>query len=114
MNIEGSLVLPASHEKLGDAKITVRILDVSKSDSVSETISELTLHLPDKFDIGDKLPFRFHDINSGQGKEIIISAHIDLNGNGNIDKGDFITTQSYPAYSRSLDNQHIVEVQLVN
>jgi len=42
-----------------------------------------------------------------------VRAHIDVSGSGEVEKGDFITTQSYPVLTRGYGNDVRLSVQRV-
>lgn len=112
--VRGSIRLPSKMPPGIAAQIVVRVEDVSRADAPSIVIGEQRLATVSICG-GDSVPFaiqvpaeRIDDRGSYS-----VSAHIDLGGSGQVETGDFISTQTYPVLSRQYPDDVDVEVRPV-
>ena len=97
-----------------DAKAYVQLLDVSAADAPSRIIAEQVLTgISQKASSGQSIPFDLYGTIPDERGSYIISAHVDVDGDGKISSGDFITMQSYPVLTFGYPNRVSVRVKKV-
>lgn len=110
----GSVVIPDDITEPLTGTMIVVVEDVSRADAPSEVVGEhrqagVTL------EAGAALPFMIevpaNRIN--ERRSYSVRAHIDVSGSGEIDKGDLISTQSYPVLTRGRGIEARIEVHRV-
>lgn len=113
--ITGTVRLPAVSKPFQNAAAHVSVQDVSRMD-VSATIiaSEMTRLSVSEDDIesGREISFEF-TINgeiSDERNIYVVNVHIDVDGNGKISRGDYITTGLYSVLTRGYPDRVVVNV----
>jgi len=97
-----------------DVTVHVRLLDVSCVDAPSETVAAETLH-------GVSLDGREVKASSAfalvaevaTDRSYTLTAHVDVNGTGKVECGDYLTTESVPVKSTLADASFEIPVRLV-
>ena len=110
MRIRGAIKFKGPITDISGAVVSVRLVDVSRADAVACTLSEYRVSLSYKTNTSTKIPFEL-DVNIIDTiGNYTIMVHIDLNGDGKVCIGDYITMQSFPVYRDSLSDYYLVEV----
>jgi len=112
--VQGQIVLPATEPGADKADVIVQVEDVSRADAPSIVISEYRKrHV--RLTPGEVLPFKIKvpADRIEPNHSYSVRAHIDVSGSGEVEKGDFITTQSYPVLTRGYGNDVRLSVQRV-
>jgi uncharacterized lipoprotein YbaY len=78
------------------ATLYVRLLDVTFTDAPSRTVAEQVLALPRGRADERPLAFSLRLETIDPHRTYIVSAHADLDGDGSISRGDWMTMESYP------------------
>ena len=95
--VSGEISFAETSKPVSKATVYVRLEDVSRLDAASRLISEAVLHdvsLPGgdkdrlKFDLYGEVPDAKADYN--------VRVHVDVDGDGQVSRGDYITMESYP------------------
>lgn len=111
--VRGEIVLPADSPARA-ARIVVQVEDITRADAPSVVIAEQRL---DDVPLGEanELPFAI-DLPA----QLIdpramysVRAHVDTTGSGTVERGDLITTQTYPVLTRGAADEVRVEVRRV-
>ncbi len=109
--VTGEIVLPAGTSFDG-ATVTVRLENVSMMDAPAQVVAE-QVRRGVKYDSGT-IPFTLRGTLGDDARaRYSVSAHISLSGNGDMHKGDFISTQSYPVLTHGNPNRVRVEVRKI-
>ena len=85
------------------AKTYIRLLDVSYADEPARVVAEQTLA-----GARDGVRFALRPGAFDPQASYTVAAHVDLAGDGQVSKGDFISMESYPVLTRGYP--HTVEV----
>ena len=95
------------------AKIFVRLLDVSLLDAPAHTVAEQVLTgISHQANAGQAIPFALTGKPPDQRASYTVSVVVDLDGDGNIlSPGDFISMQSYPVLTYGHPSQVSIEVK---
>lgn len=112
--IEGEISINNGNA-IKNATTYVRIEDASRADAPSKIISEKILKNVKFSSILDKyvLPFHISIPLVEENKTYTISVHVDTNGNGKMDKGDYINMESYPVPLQGSEKRIVVKVSLI-
>jgi uncharacterized lipoprotein YbaY len=112
--VEGDIEFEDLASQVLGATIYVRVEDVSRADAPSlclseQVIQDVTLTEPGR----PMVPFSIQaSINDPHG-QYVVSAHVDLNGNGVVESGDYVTTQSYPIPTSGGTGRMLITVRRV-
>lgn len=99
--ISGEILLPSSDRSAESAEIVIQVEDVSRVDAPSTVIGEqrqrgISLVPGRALEFAVEIPASLvndrHDYS--------VRAHIDMSGSGDVEVGDFVSTQSYPVLTR--------------
>ncbi len=97
-----------------DAKAYVHLSDVSAADAPSRMIAEQVLtDISQKANSGQSIPFVLYGTPPDERGSYAISVLVDLDGDGKISTGDFISMQSYPVLTFGYPNRVSVQVKKV-
>lgn len=112
--VAGDLILDDEEASFKDATVYVTLEDVSRADAKSSIVAKQKIH-PVSHHAGAKETVRFElDGKIVDDKaDYIVRAHVDLDGDGQIRLGHYITTQSYPVLTFGRPNRLTVRVQKV-
>jgi uncharacterized lipoprotein YbaY len=112
--VKGEIVFDNSLNFSPKSTIYVRLEDVTMIDSHSEVISEQIIRGANHQDNSNsKINFEIQGMICDK-HSYIVSVHADLDGDGNISKGDFINMQSYPVLTHGYPNYVSVSVKEIN
>ena len=107
LKFEGSPDLPAS------AKAYVRLLNTSMADAPSAAVAEQVIDVARFLSKGEKVAFVLEPHSIDERDTYTVSVLVDLDGDGKISKGDYISMQSYPVLTHGSPNQVTIEVKPV-
>lgn len=99
--VTGVLIIPAGTPAFHHGVAHITLEDVSYADALADKVAETTITDVDhaRADQDTAIPFALHLGASGRGieagKDYIVRAWVDHNGEGHMSAGDLITDQSY-------------------
>ena len=76
------------------APVHVEVRDTTYVDTIAPLVAEMSGAV--EFDLGTRLGAVQVDVPPDAPSELTIFAHVDVDGDGGVSTGDFITTQAYP------------------
>ncbi len=104
----GKPALPAS------AKMYVRLLDISSADAPSKVVAEQVIeHIERLLSKDQKVAFVLEPNSIDERASYSVSVLVDIDGDGKISKGDYISMQSYPVLTYGYPSEVTIEVKLV-
>src|SRR6056297_440554 len=100
MNIRGKLVFEKDLPDFSGADVYVMLEDVGRIDAGADILQKETLSsISHKAGETNEVEFQIESEESGNDHpRYNLRAHVDISGNGEVEKGDFVTTQSYPVF----------------
>lgn len=114
MRVRGAISFSGAVTDISGAAVFVRLIDVSRADAEASTISEFrVLSLPRGTDTSKKIPFEFDFVITDLKASYVITAHVDVDRDGEVSVGDYITMQSIPFRAGSLSTFYDVEVRRI-
>jgi len=95
--LSGSAVFPEDPKLTGESKIRLILKDITTEKLGAIKIAEKEVD-SDANDLAifKYLTFDFGDFDMEEERKHVLSMHVDKNGNGKVEEGDYITTDVYP------------------
>jgi uncharacterized lipoprotein YbaY len=110
--VRGEIVLPATDVPAAASTVVVRVEDISRADAPSTIVGEQRI---DHADLSRAIPFTI-DVPADLVDEralYSVHAHVDISGSGDVEVGDFVSTQTHPALTRGAEDVVVVPVRKV-
>lgn len=112
--IKGEILFEEEAKSFSGATVYVRLEDVSLADAPSKIVTEQVIYdVSYQAGSNTKLEIRLYGQIPDKRKSYAVSVHVDLNGNGQVDRGDYISMESYPVLTFGYPNQVSVGVREV-
>jgi uncharacterized lipoprotein YbaY len=112
--VSGSIILGAEVGSFDGVTVYVRLEDVSRADAAAALIAEQTLEgVSHRAGDKDSLDFALYGPPPAEGADYNVSAHVDLDGDGEVSRGDYVTVESYPVLTRGAPARVRVRVEAV-
>jgi len=104
--VTGQIFLEGWQGELGPATVYVRLLDTSRANSPALTVStlilkEVALDVMER----DGINFAMEIAEIDPHAHYTVSALVDLNGDGQSSRGDYLSMQAYPVLTYGHENQ---------
>jgi uncharacterized lipoprotein YbaY len=114
VTVEGDIEFEDLTSPIDGATIHIRVEDVSRADApairlVEQVISDVMLMGPGRVSVPFSMQVSLPDPNG----QYSLRVHVDLRGNGLVEAGDYITTQSYPVSASAGSSRMLVQVRRV-
>jgi uncharacterized lipoprotein YbaY len=112
--IKGEIIAEEG-KPIKNATIYVRIEDTSRADAPSKIVAEIVLKNGKLISNLEKsvIPFNISIPVARENKMYTVSVHIDMNGNGKLDKGDYINMESYSVPALGVKKKVVVKVKQI-
>lgn len=110
--LSGKIVFEANSNAFDDAAIHIRVEDVTRADAAAVLVAEKVLQPVSRpagstRDLEFQMPVHLPD----QSARYSVRVHVDVDRNGQITQGDFISTQSYPVLTRGQPDSVEIKVR---
>lgn len=109
--VSGEISFEETSKPVSNATIYIRLEDVSRADAASTLITEEVLQ--DVSLLGDRLKFNLYGEISDAKADYNVQVHVDIDGDGQVSQGDYITMESYPVLTWGHPSQVSVRVREV-
>ena len=112
--VSGEIIFAEPPDLPPETIIRITLRDTSAADALSGVVAEQVLKdIATEANRQGKVEFALPgEIKDARGS-YTISVHVDLNGNGQFKKGDFINMQSYPVLTYGQPNRITVQVKRI-
>ena len=109
--LRGTIHFEGVAPSLSGATVVVRLEDVSRQDAPSRVVLEQVIHDVDAIagQTGE-LEFCFCGRIADQQARYAVRVHVDLDGDGQVSPGDYISMESYPVLTLGYPDQVAVRV----
>jgi uncharacterized lipoprotein YbaY len=113
--VEGEILLGEPQRSFTGATVHVQLEDVSYADAPSKIIAEQAISdVSHESGTEQRLKFALYgDIPDERGR-YIVTARVDLQGQGRVIRGDYLSMESYPVLTHGNPNQISVRLREVN
>lgn len=113
--VSGEVVFGESSEAFSGATAYVRLEDVSRADAPSHVVAEQVIRQVD-YQPGQtvRLAFELHGPIPHEQFRYIVSVHVDVDGDGQLSRGDYITMESYPVLTQGYPRRVSVRLKKVS
>lgn len=96
-HVAGTVELEAGAPPFEGATVRVKLRDVTMADKPAQTVAEQVIDGVSHRATTGRIPFELHATTGlAPDRKYLVEAHVDLNGSGEIEPGDFITMTSHP------------------
>ena len=95
-SISGTIEFHDVRQPAGDVTVYVRVEEASRADAPAAVVAQVMLRGIEVAAAALPLRFELHDIQTVPSGRYVVRAHADVDGDGRITRGDYISTQSYP------------------
>ncbi len=112
--VSGKIVFGEGSEAFSGAILTVSLEEVGRADAPSSVVAEQTRHGV-TWQPGEpgQTSFQLEGPAPDKAGQYIISAHLDVDGDGKISRGDYITMESYPVLTRGYPRRVTVHLKRI-
>jgi putative lipoprotein len=106
--------LPLDEEIIEPSHVLVELENISRADAPSEVVASLQLY-PGELRGGDLISLELEVPMDALDQRHLYSVrvHVDMTGSGEVERGDFITMQSFPVLTRGYGDNVRVTVRKV-
>jgi uncharacterized lipoprotein YbaY len=113
--VEGEILLGEAQRSFAGATVHVQLEDVSYADAPSSVVSEQVIpNVSHESGTEHTLEFALYgDIPDEKGR-YIVTVRVDLQGQGRVIRGDYLSMESYPVLTHGNPNQISVQLREVN
>jgi uncharacterized lipoprotein YbaY len=112
--VSGEIVFGEGAEAFSGATASVRLEDVSRADAPSHVVAEQVIrqvnYRPGQ---AGRLAFELRVNNPNERARYTVSAHLDVDGDGQVSRGDYITMESYPVLTQGYPRRLSVRLRKV-
>jgi uncharacterized lipoprotein YbaY len=92
--VSGEIIFTSDAHGFRDATVYVRLEEVSRTDAAARIVAEQVLRGV-AYEQGRPLPFEIRGGAPG-GASYRVRVHVDIDGDGQVSSGDYISVESYP------------------
>ncbi len=112
--VEGEIIFDERISPFSGATVYLRLEDVSLLDAPSRVISEEVIkNVSYRGDAQNRLRFTLEGEIPDQKAHYAVRVHVDLDGDGKVSSGDYITMESYPVLTFGHPNHVSVRIREV-
>jgi len=95
-SISGTIEFHDVRQPAGDVTVYVRVEEASRADAPAAMVAQVMLRGVEVAAAAPPLRFELQQIPTVPSGRYVVRAHADVDGDGRITRGDYISTQSYP------------------
>jgi uncharacterized lipoprotein YbaY len=112
--VDGEIRLPDDAGAFHGATVRVTLVDVTRADAPSRTVTEETIRdVTHGGGPGGVVPFRLQVQSVDARARYAVRAHVDVDGNGQVSRGDYISTESHPVLTFDYPSRVTIRVRSV-
>jgi len=112
--VRGEVIFDENTQPFTGATVTVSLEDVNLADAASKTVAKVVFrdvaYSPES---SSPLQFSLEGLNPDEKTSYNIRVHADLDNDGQVSRGDYLTMQSYPVLTYGNPTEVSVRVQQV-
>ena len=110
--VHGEVVFDETGRSFSGATVYVRLEDVSRADAPARIVAEQILHdIAHTAGTATQLQFALEGAVPDERARYAVRVHVDVDGDGQVSRGDFLSMESYPVLTYGDPNNVTVRVQ---
>ncbi len=110
----GAIHFPEGTPAFAGATVRVSLLDVTRADAPSRVIVEETIpHASHPGGAGGSFAFALRAGTVDARARYVVRVHVDVDNDGRVSQGDYVTTASYPVLTFGHPNRVVAQVHRV-
>jgi uncharacterized lipoprotein YbaY len=94
--ISGTIQFEDVRQPAQDVTVYVRVEEVSRLDAPASRVAEVVLRGVHIFPGSPPIPFTMGEIFPVPSRRYVVRVHADVDGDGKVSRGDYVSVQSYP------------------
>jgi hypothetical protein len=94
--ISGTIQFEGLCQPAQDVTVYVRVEEVGRLDAPASRIAEVVLRGVHVFPGSPPIPFTIRDVFPDPSGRYVVRVHADVDGDGQVTRGDYVSVQSYP------------------
>lgn len=95
-SVSGTIKFQDVREPAHNVTVYVRVQDTGVADAAAVTVAEQVLKGVDIVPGAAPIPFEVHGIPENARSRYAVRVHADVDGNGAVSRGDYVSTRSFP------------------
>lgn len=95
-SISGTIQFQHVRQPAHDVTVYVRVEEISRLDAPAFRVAEVVLRGVHIFAGSPPIPFTMRDVRPEPRGRYIVRVHADVDGDGQVSRGDYVSVQSYP------------------
>jgi putative lipoprotein len=112
--VTGAIRFPEGTPAFAGATVRVSLFEVTHADAPSRVIVEETIpHASHPGGAGGGLAFALRAATIDARARYVVRVHVDVDNDGRVSQGDYVTTASYPVLTLGHSNRVVAEVRRV-
>ena len=112
--VSGEIILGEEVQPFSSGTVYVRLEDVSRVDALSKTVAEQVLHnVSHQAGHRSQLSIELRGTTLDEQASYAVRVHVDVDGDGQVSRGDYINIESYPVLTFGYPNRVTVRVREV-
>ena len=112
--VSGEILLGEEVQSFSSATIYVRLEDVSRVDAVATTVAEQVLrHVSHQAGHQSQVAIALRGTTADARARYAVRVHVDVDGDGHVSRGDYISMESYPVLTFGYPDRVTVRVREV-
>jgi uncharacterized lipoprotein YbaY len=110
--VQGEIVIDETGNSFSGATVHVRLEDTSRADAPARIVAEQVLEdVSHTAGAETRLPFALEATSVDEKSRYTVRAHVDVDGDGKVSRGDFLSMESYPVLTFGFPNNVSVQVK---
>lgn len=107
--MSGEVVFGEGDDPFAGATAYIRVEEVSRADAPSQTVAEQVVRdVSHREGAVERLPFEMRGIPVIEQAHYTVSVHLDVDRDGQVSRGDYLTMESYPVLTFGYPRQVII------
>ena len=108
MTINGTIRFQDVTKPSRHVTVYVRVEETGRPDAPASRVGEVVLRNVDVSAAASPLPFTIRDVAAAPAAHRVVRVHADLDGDGRVSRGDYVSMQSYPVTADTSGRMEIV------
>jgi hypothetical protein len=113
--VRGVIELPSEIKRSVPAQVYIRVEEVSRADALAQLLGQIVLrNLTTSDFLRGTIPFELPVADPGEGALCTVRVHLDLDGNGVVSSGDYVSAEHIPVLDSSAPSEPRIKLRRVS